>query len=81
MWLFRQNRKDHWERVYQQNAATEVGWYQACPERSLKLVNDTGAGAEGNIIDIGGATSMLAGHLQDHGHKKITVLDLSENAI
>jgi len=79
--LFKLNQKDHWERVYKKNASTEVGWYQAYPERSLKLINDTGVGADGSIIDIGGGTSTLAGHLLDQGYRQITVLDLSGNAI
>ena len=81
MRLFKRNRKDHWERVYQKHSPTEVGWYQAHPETSLKLINNTGAGIDSSIIDVGGGTSMLSEHLLDQGYKKLAVLDISGNSI
>jgi 2-polyprenyl-3-methyl-5-hydroxy-6-metoxy-1,4-benzoquinol methylase len=79
--LFKRNRKDHWERVYQKHAPTVVGWYQACPERSLELIYNTGVGIDSSIIDVGGGTSMLSEHLLDQGYKKLAVLDISGNSI
>ena len=81
MKLFRRNRKDHWERVYQKQAPTEVGWYQAYPETSLKLINNTAVGHNSRIIDVGGGTSKLSEHLLDQGYKELTVLDISNNSI
>jgi len=79
--LFKRNRKDHWERVYQKHAPSEVGWYQAYPERSLKLINNTGVGTDSRIIDVGGGTSKLCEHLRHQGYKKLAVLDISRNSI
>jgi 2-polyprenyl-3-methyl-5-hydroxy-6-metoxy-1,4-benzoquinol methylase len=79
--LFKRNRKDHWERVYQKHAPTEVGWYQAYPETSLKLINNTGVGHDSSIIDVGGGTSKLSEHLLHQGYKELTVLDISSNSI
>jgi len=79
--LFKKNRKDHWERVYQKHLPTEVGWYQAYPERSMKLINNTGAGTDSSIIDVGGGTSKLSMYLLDQGYTRITVLDISGNSI
>ena len=81
MSLFKRKRKDHWERVYNQHLATEVGWYQAYPESSLKLINNAGAGTDSSIIDVGGGTSKLSGLLLDQGYKKLAVLDISGTAI
>ena len=81
MRLFKRNRKDHWERVYQKHAPTEVGWYQAYPEISLKFINNTGVGLDGRIIDVGGGTSTLSEHLLDQGYKQLAVLDISKNSI
>jgi 2-polyprenyl-3-methyl-5-hydroxy-6-metoxy-1,4-benzoquinol methylase len=78
---FKRNRKDHWERVYKKYSSTKVGWYQACPERSLKLIHNTGAGTDSSIIDVGGGTSMLSEKLLDQGYKKLAVLDISGNSI
>ena len=77
MRLFKQNRKDHWERIYQKHSPTEVGWYQSYPERSLKLIHNTGVDTNSNIIDVGGGTSTLAKHLLDKGYEKLAVLDIS----
>jgi SAM-dependent methyltransferase len=79
--LFERNQKDHWERVYKKHSSTEVGWYQSYPARSLKLINDTGVGNDGSTIDIGGGTSTLSRYLLDQGYKKVTVLDVSGNAL
>ena len=78
---FKHSRKEHWERVYNKNKTDELGWYQDYPEMSLKLIADTGVGVDGNIIDIGGGTSRLAGILLDQGYRKLTVLDISGSSI
>jgi hypothetical protein len=35
---FKRDRKKHWDRVYEKNLPSEVGWYQDYPEMSLKLI-------------------------------------------
>ena len=81
MRLFKRNRKDHWERVWHKHLPTEVGWYQAHPESSLKLINKTCADTHCRIIDVGGGTSLLTKCLLDQGYRKLTVLDISGNSI
>ena len=81
MRLFKRNRKDHWERVYQKQSPAEVGWYQSFPERSLNLIKNTCAAAGSMIIDVGGGTSKLSEHLLDQGYTTLTVLDISGNSI
>ncbi len=81
MRLFKRNQKDHWESVYQKHSPAEIGWYQAYPERSLKLIHNTGAGTDSSIIDVGGGTSALSKHLLDQGYKKLAVLDISGKSI
>lgn len=73
--------KEHWENVYQKESPEELSWYQDNPEMSLKLIAATGVGLDGNIIDIGGGTSKLAGLLVVQGHKKVTVLDIASRSI
>ena len=81
MFIFKKNTKRHWDCVYKKYSSTEVGWYQAYPERSLKLIHETGVSTDSSIIDIGGGTSTLSRHLFEQGYKKVTVLDISGNAI
>jgi SAM-dependent methyltransferase len=78
---FKRDRKKHWDRVYDKNLPSEVGWYQAYPEMSLKLIANTKVGADGRMIDIGGGTSKLPGILLDQGYKRLTVLDISGKSI
>jgi 2-polyprenyl-3-methyl-5-hydroxy-6-metoxy-1,4-benzoquinol methylase len=73
--------KEHWENVYQKEAPEELSWYQDNPEMSLKLIAATGVGFDGNIIDIGGGASKLAGLLVVQDHKKVTVLDIASRSI
>jgi len=78
---FKRDRKKHWERVYKKNKPGELGWYQDCPEMSLRLITATGVGVNGNIIDVGGGTSKLAGILLNQGYMKLTILDISGSSI
>ncbi len=73
--------KKHWENAYQKEAPEELSWYQDNPEMSLELIAATGVGFDGNIIDIGGGTSKLAGLLVVQGHKEVTVLDIASRSI
>jgi ubiquinone/menaquinone biosynthesis C-methylase UbiE len=73
--------KKHWENAYQKESSEELSWYQDRPEISLKLIAATGVGFDGNIIDVGGGTSKLAGLLVVQGYKKITVLDIAARSI
>ena len=73
--------KKHWENAYQKESSEELSWYQDRPERSLELIAATGVGFDGNIIDIGGGTSKLAGLLVVQGYRKVTVLDIAARSI
>ena len=75
-----EERKRHWEDVYESKSATEVSWYQATPERSLALVKKTEISRHAPIIDVGGGASTLVDHLLDAGYSDVTVLDLAAAA-
>lgn len=81
MRLFKRNRKNHWEHVYQKLSPTEVGWYQAHPAKSLQLINNACENTDSRIIDFGGGTSKLSEYLLDQGYRKLTVLDIACKSI
>jgi 2-polyprenyl-3-methyl-5-hydroxy-6-metoxy-1,4-benzoquinol methylase len=81
MMLFKKNRKRHWERVYRTHSSTEVGWYQAYPDISLKLIHKTCSRTDCKIIDVGGGTSKLSQYLIDQGYQELTILDISGKSI
>lgn len=75
------NRKEHWENVYNTKTPQEVSWTQETPTTSLKLIESCGVNLDAKIIDIGGGDSLLVDHLLDKGFQNITVLDISGKAI
>jgi len=74
-------KKDHWEDIYRTRDHKQVGWYQALPEISLQLLEKIHARPEQSLIDVGCGVSTLVDHLIAKGFKKITLLDLSEQAL
>ena len=75
------NRREHWESTYKSKPETELGWYKAHLERSLRLIQATGVGSVARLIDVGGGASTLVDDLLDTGFKDLSVLDISEAAI
>jgi len=73
-------REAHWNRVYGTKQSTEVSWYQSIPDRSLRMIADTGIERGDALIDVGAGASMLTDRLLDSGYKDLTVLDVSANA-
>lgn len=73
--------KEHWEELYRTKAATEVSWYQAHAELSLKLIREAGVPASASIIDVGGGASTFVDDLLARGYQNVTVLDLSAAAL
>mgnify|MGYP001814332951 CR=1 FL=1 len=77
----KQERKNHWEGVYQEKRFTDVSWYQELPERSLALIKATGVGRDEAIIDVGGGASTLVDHLVQSGYRDLTVVDISAQGL
>ncbi|MCX7174697.1 MAG: class I SAM-dependent methyltransferase [Proteobacteria bacterium] len=75
------DRLGHWEGVYSTHREHEVGWYQARPDTSLRLIAGLASGPGDAIIDVGGGASNLVDHLLDLGFLNITVLDISATAL
>ncbi|CAK0751417.1 Nodulation protein S (NodS) [Gammaproteobacteria bacterium] len=75
------NRKEHWERIYQDKSPFEVSWYQKEPAVSLALMRKLVLKNTDYIIDVGGGASMFCDYLLKDGFKNITILDLSFHAL
>lgn len=75
------DRLTHWQNVYAAKPDTEVSWFQEDPAPSLELVAATGISAKADIIDVGGGASRLVDRLLDRGFSRLTVLDISANAL
>ena len=73
--------RQHWERVWAERAEDEVSWFQARPERSLRLVAASGIGPDARLVDVGGGASRLVDLLLEAGFCRPTVLDICEAAL
>ncbi|MEG9328379.1 Methyltransferase domain-containing protein [Salinimicrobium catena] len=76
-----EDRKEHWNKVYENKKPTEVSWYEPMPETSLDYIAECKLEKDAAIIDIGGGDSFLAEFLIGKGYTDITVVDISENAL
>lgn len=74
-------RRAHWQQVYQQRAPDSVSWYQPLPRQSLELIERAGLALADSIIDVGGGASLLVDHLLRIGYSNLTVLDVSAVAL
>ena len=74
-------RKNHWTRVYEEKAPSEVSWYQSEPEPSLRALERFGAEASSALIDVGGGASNLVDALLRRGWRDVTVLDIAASAL
>jgi SAM-dependent methyltransferase len=75
------DRRDHWNRVYQNKTPENVSWYQRRPDISLALIAASGVPREAFIIDVGGGASVLVDHLLELGFVNLAVLDLAGSAL
>jgi hypothetical protein len=71
----------HWERLYTELEPEQLSWYQRVPEICLALIEEAGLPLDAAILDVGGGTSTLAGHLVAAGYADVTVADIAEAAL
>lgn len=76
-----ENRKEHWDKIYEHKQSGEISWTQDLPQTSLDFIHSFHLPKDASIIDVGGGDSRLVDFLLDEGYENITVLDISENAL
>ena len=73
----RMTRLAHWQNQYATRAPDAVGWYEADPSMSRRLVAEALQRGARSVIDVGGGASSLVDHLVDKG-VPVAVLDIAE---
>lgn len=73
--------KSHWEKIYDKEDITKLGWYQDVPEPSLKLIRGLGLRKDERIVIAGAGATTLVDHLLHEGHTNITACDISGKAL
>lgn len=76
-----EEKKQHWNKIYQNKELKDVSWYQPVPETSIGFVQQFNLPLSAKIIDIGGGDSLFVDHLLGLGYTDVTVLDISEVAL
>lgn len=77
----RDGRREHWEKIHDENAEDEVSWFQVRPSTSLDLIARTGTGRNAKIVDVGGGASRLVDALLEAGYQEIAVVDIADAAL
>ena len=67
----------HWQHQYTTRAPNEVGWYEADPSMSRRLVSEALHRGGRSVIDVGGGASSLVDSLVDQ-RIRVAVLDIAE---
>lgn len=75
------NAREHWNAVHRQRDATELSWYTTKPASSLAMFEHVAPAVTAAVLDIGGGVSHLADVLIARGHRDVTVLDISADAL
>jgi hypothetical protein len=68
-------RQEHWNEVFTTKVDEAVGWFQAMPETSLRLIRACGLAKEAVILDVGAGPSRLPDILLAEGYSNIAVLE------
>ena len=76
----RTSTAEHWDLVYATKEITEVGWFQADPAVSMRLLSEL-VPSTSSVIDVGAGASGLVDVLLDAGFLDVTVLDVSDEAL
>jgi SAM-dependent methyltransferase len=75
------NLETHWEAVFTAKEPTEVSWYRAHLETSIRLIERYAQRMSASIIDVGAGESTLVDDLLAKGYRDLTILDISGTAI
>ena len=74
-------QKEHWDAVYRSKAPDSVSWYRPRLEQSLAWIEACGLGSDAHIVDVGGGASTLVDDLVERGFERLSVVDLSKEAL
>ena len=74
-------KEKHWEIIYETKKLNEVSWFQKKPLTSLSLIESSEINKSSEIIDIGCGKSFLIDNLLEKEYSKISLLDISNNAL
>jgi len=75
-----ENKSEHWQKVYEKRAPSEVSWFQVEARTSLALIDACQLSHEAPVLDVGAGASTLVDGLLARGYTDITLLDIADTA-
>lgn len=73
--------REHWDEVYRDKSPDSVSWYRPRLEQSLVWIDGCGLDPRAHVVDIGGGASTLVDDLLARGFERISVADISAEAL
>jgi SAM-dependent methyltransferase len=70
----------HWDAAYR-TRGERVSWFERVPTVSLTMLDAGGVTPADSVLDVGGGHSRLVDALLERGHRDLTVLDISPEAL
>lgn len=74
-------KKKHWDKIFETKDTSQVSWYQPKPETAIRLIDSLCLCKSDKILEVGCGDSFVADHLLKNNYTDITVLDISEKAL
>lgn len=73
--------KEHWNKVYDSNDLTTLGWYEDDPKPSFDLITKCNLNKDAAILDVGSGATTLIDKLLSNEYTNITTADISKNSL
>jgi SAM-dependent methyltransferase len=71
----------YWDTLYATREPDQLSWTQSDAGMSASLIDGLSLGIDDPVVDVGGGAGVLVDHLLATGHRRITVLDASAQAL
>lgn len=76
-----EDRRLHWQRVWQDKEPEATSWHQTAPAVSLALIQSAGLRRDAGVVDVGAGQSPLIEALAERGWVHLAALDVAPAAI
>jgi len=73
--------KDHWNQLYASRPVPQLGWYEAAPEPSLRLLDRCTLAPDDPLLDVGAGASTLIDAWLERGFRNVIAADISQVAL
>jgi SAM-dependent methyltransferase len=73
--------KSHWNKAFDRTEVNKLGWYEANPEKSLKLIETCNFKKDAVLLNVGVGATTLIDDLVKSGYENIIANDLSSSAL